>query len=99
MDDIAQCRRFDQQNARELCGLQLRCVAMLCLCVFDLAVHSRAISYVVATGLWPCHELLLRRNASSVPSVGGTSRITSSRLFPDRSKRSRPPADSQPEFM
>src|SRR6516162_6691390 len=50
-------------------------------------------------GLWPCHELLLRRNANSVPSVGGTSRIMSSRLFPERSNRSRPPADSQPGFI
>ena len=50
MDDIAQRRRFDQQNARELCGLQLRGVAMLYLRVLDLSVHSRAISYVVATG-------------------------------------------------
>src|SRR6266403_275158 len=37
--------------------------------------------------MWPCHELLLRRNASSVPSVGGTSWITSSRLVPERNNR------------
>src|SRR4030095_5613652 len=50
-------------------------------------------------GLWPCHELLLRRNASSVPSVGGTSRRTSSKFVPDRNNRSWPPDDSQAEFM
>src|SRR5262245_45174866 len=50
-------------------------------------------------GLWPCHALLLRRNASSLPSGGGTSRITASRLVPERSNRSRPPDDSHPAFI
>src|SRR5689334_8873021 len=50
-------------------------------------------------GLWPCQELLLRRKASNVPSVGGTSRIMSSRLFPERSSRRRPPVDSHPAFI
>src|SRR6516225_58277 len=28
-------------------------------------------------GSWPCHELLLRLNASSVPAIGGTSTMMS----------------------
>jgi len=39
MRDVAQARKFDQQNARELCGLQRRSVRVLCACVFDLAVQ------------------------------------------------------------
>src|SRR5205823_1514515 len=34
-------------------------------------------------GLWPCHELSLRRKASRVPSTGGTSRMASSRSAPE----------------
>ena len=39
VDDVAQGRRFDQQNARELCGLQSRRIRLLYLCFFDLAVQ------------------------------------------------------------
>src|SRR5436190_10815119 len=39
MDDVAQGRRLDQQNAREFRGLQSRCVRVLCPYVFDLAVQ------------------------------------------------------------
>ena len=50
-------------------------------------------------GLWPCHELSLRLNARSVSSIGGTSRIMSSRSRPDLSSRNWPPAFSQFGFM
>ena len=40
-------------------------------------------------GLWPCQELSDRLNASSVPSLGGTSVIMSSRLEPERRRRMR----------
>src|SRR5271170_2067090 len=52
-----------------------------------------------AKGLWPCQELSPRLNAKSVPSVGGTSVIASSRLSADFSSRRRPPGCSQPAFM
>ncbi len=39
MDDVAQRRRFDQQNARELCRLQSRRIRVLYPCIFDLAVQ------------------------------------------------------------
>ena len=54
---------------------------------------------VPLNGLCPCQELSARLKASSVPSLGGTSVITSSRSSPERSRRRRPPDSSQLGFM
>src|ERR1043166_10249729 len=39
MDDVAQARKFDQQNAREFYGLQSRDVSGFCGCLFGLTVQ------------------------------------------------------------
>jgi hypothetical protein len=39
MHDVAERRRFDQQNARELGGLEPRGVRVLYDCCFDLAIQ------------------------------------------------------------
>jgi hypothetical protein len=43
MHNVAERRRFDQQNARELRGLQFCRIRILCPCVFDLAVQIDAL--------------------------------------------------------
>src|SRR5579859_6055769 len=52
-----------------------------------------------AKDLCPWNELSLRRNASNVPSRGGTSATTSSMSVADRNSRNRPPCDSHVGFI
>jgi len=44
MHDIAERRRFDQQNARELGGLKPEVVRVIYVCCFDLAIQFVKVS-------------------------------------------------------
>ena len=72
MQDVAQARKFNQQNPRELCGLQRRSVRVLCPRVFDLAIQlvkvhrSRHGEQADRTnGLFHCYAHQRRQDASA----------------------------------
>jgi hypothetical protein len=54
MHDVAERRRFDQQNARELGGLQRG--AILLLCVVDLAIQFPNV--ITSIGAFPRVNML-----------------------------------------